>query len=215
MTDAPKPSKLRLTIIGLVFVTTVAIIAAYTEQLIIPLFLGLLTWGKAWLKTLTPKLGLLLLKNGLVIQLRRMIVGASTHVFLKSHRPWRRWIISSKYQVVHFVRSLLSRYLSLPLWMKSVLAMLVLLATAGSSFAVFALLVIPQPVLSWLRNQVMGLLNKLGVTQIFGALWRFIIPTRLRERWYMYAKWTLGRQQVNAAKKIHNNLANRKSRLMP
>jgi len=202
MTDAPKLSKLRLTIIGLVFVTTVAIIAAYTEQLIIPLFLGLLTWGKAWLKTLTPKLGLLLLKNGLVIQLRRMIVGASTHVFLKSHR-------------VHFVRSLLSRYLSLPLWMKSVLAMLVLLATAGSSFAVFALLVIPQPVLSWLRNQVMGLLNKLGVTQIFGALWRFIIPTRLRERWYMYAKWTLGRQQVNAAKKIHNNLANRKSRLMP
>jgi len=215
MTDAPKLSRLRLTVIGLVFVTAVAIIAVYTQQLIVPLFLGLLTWGKAWLKTLTPKLGLLLLKNGLVIQLRRMIVQASTHVFLKSHRPWRRWIISAKDQVIHFLKSILSRYLSLPLWMKSVLAMLVLLATAGSSFAVFALLVIPQPVLSWLRKQVMGLLNKLGVTQFFGALWRFIIPAKLRERWYMYAKWTLGRQQVKAAKKIHNNLAKRKNTLMP
>ena len=93
--------------------------------------------------------------------------------------------------------------MGLDLWLRSVLAILLLIATAGSSFAVFALLVIPQPVLNWLRNQLKTLLNKLGVTQFFSAIWRFILPSRLRTRWYMYVKWTLGRLQLSAAKRVH------------
>jgi len=215
MTATPKPSKLRLALIGVAFVTTVTTIAVYTQQLIIPLFLGLLTWGKAWLKTLTPKLALLLLKNGIAIQLRRILLQASTHVFVKSHRPWRRWIISKKNSATEFIKRLIRYYLTLPLWLKSTLALLILLATAGSSFAVFALLVIPQPVLSWMRKQVQVMLNKLGATQFFSAIWRLIIPATLRSRWYMYVKWTLGRQQVNAAKKIHVNLASKKNQTKP
>jgi len=215
MTAAPKLSKLRLALVGVAFVVTVATIAIYTKQLIIPLFLGLLTWGKAWLKTLTPKLALLLLKNGFAIQLRRILVQTSTHIFVKSHRPWRRWIISTKNTATELTKRLIRYYLALPLWLKSTLALLILLATAGSTLAVFALLVIPQPVLSWLRKQMQNMLNKLGATQLFKALWRVAIPATLRTRWYMYVKWTLGRQQVNAAKKIHGNLAVKKNQTTP
>ena len=188
------------------FVTVVALIAGYTEQLILPLFLGMLTWTKAWLKSLTPKLGVLLLKNGLVIQIRQMLVKASTHVLVKSHKPWRRRLIETKSQMFALLERGFERYMGLDLWLRSVLAIILLTATAGSSFAVFALLVIPQPVLNWLRNQSMTLLNKLGVTQLFSAIWRFLLPIKLRSRWYMYAKWTLGRIQVDAAKRVHKKL---------
>jgi hypothetical protein len=203
--DSKQPiSKLRITLIGLAFIAVVAMVASYTHQLMVPLFLGMLTWGKAWLKSLTPKLGALLLKNGLVIQLRQMLVKASTHVFVKSHKPWRRWLIELKLRFFELIKQGFDRYMGLELWLRTVLAMVLLLATAGSSLAVFALLVIPQPVLIWLRSQVMGVLNKLGVTQFFSAVWRFILPTKLRTKWYMYVKWTLGRQQVSAAKRLHD-----------
>lgn len=200
------PTKLRLTLLGLLFVSVVVAVASYTHQLIVPLFLGLLTWGKAWLKSLTPKLGLLLLKNGFVIQLRRLVMQASTHVFVKSHRPWRRWLIAVRTAITSTIRQWFSRYMSCPLWLRTLLALMLLLATAGSSFAVFALLVIPQPVLNWLRKQVMNMLNKLGVTQFFAALWRFVIPKKLRYQWHMYIKWKLGRRQVMAAKHLHETI---------
>ena len=206
MTAKQPISRLRITLIGLAFVAVVIAVASYTHQLIVPLFLGMLTWGKAWLKSLTPKLGVLLLKNGLFIQLRQLLVKASTHVFVKSHKPWRRWLIELKLRLVSLAKEAFDRYMGLALWLRSVLAIALLLATAGSSFAVFALLVIPQPVLNWFRRQVMSLLNKLGVTQFFSAIWRFVLPTNIRIRWYMYAKWTLGRQQVSAAKRLHNKL---------
>lgn len=192
--------------IGLAFVAVVVAIASYTHQLIVPLFLGMLTWGKAWLQSLTPKLGVLLLKNGLFIQLRQLLVKASTHVFVKSHKPWRRWLIDLKHRLISLAKEAFDRYMGLALWLRSVLAIMLLVATAGSSFAIFALLVIPQPVLNWMRQQVMGLLNKLGVTHFFSAIWRFLLPTQLRKRWYMYTKWTLGRQQVTAAKRLHDRL---------
>jgi hypothetical protein len=202
-------SKLRITLIGFAFVAVVAAVASYTHQLIVPLFLGMLTWGKVWLKSLTPKLGALLLKNGLIIQIRQLLVKASTHVFVKSHKPWRRWLIALKSELFALIKQVFDRYMGLALWLRSVLAILLLLVTAGSSFVVFALLVIPQPVLNWLRKQFMGLLNKLGVTQFFSAVWRFILPATLRTKWYMYVKWTLGRQQVSAAKHLHNKAKKR------
>lgn len=208
VTAAPvnSPSTLRLTLIGVLFVSGVIAVASYTHQLIIPLFLGLLTWGKVWLKSLTPKLGLLLMKNGLVIQLRRLLVQASTHVFVKSHRPWRRWLTASKQALITVIRQAFGRFMGLPLWARTTLALLLLLATAGSSLAVFALLVIPQPLLNWLRQKVMGTLNKLGVTQFFAALWRFVVPASIRRRWHIYVKWTLGRRQVIAARRLHESV---------
>ncbi len=137
-------------------------VASYTHQLIIPLFLGMLTWGKVWVKSLTPKLSLLLMKNGVVIQARRLLVQASTHILVKSHRPWRRGISSIRLTLVGIFKNSFARYFGFPLWLRTILALLLLLATAGSSFAVFALLVIPQPVLNWLRQKVLGMLNKMG-----------------------------------------------------
>lgn len=202
----PKPARLRLTLLALLFVSVVVAVASYTHQLIIPLFLGLLTWGKAWFKTLTPQLGFLLLKNGFFLQLRRLVMQASTHVFVKSHRPWRRWITAARIAAGAVARRWVGCYMTYPLWLRSLLALSILLMTAGSSFAIFALLIIPQPVLNWLRNQVMSILNKLGATQFFAALWRFAIPQKLRHQWHMHVKWTLGRRQVVAAKHLHSSI---------
>jgi len=202
----PKPARFRLTLLALLFVSVVVAIVSYTHQLIIPLFLGLLTWGKGWFKSLTPKLALLLLKNGFFIQIRRLVMQASTHFIVKSHRPWRRWITAAQIAAGTVAKQWLKRYMGYPLWLRSLLALSLLFLTAGSSFAVFALLIIPQPVLNWLRNQVMKMLNKLGVTQFSAALWRFVVPQKLRHQWHMYVKWKLGRRQVVAAKHLHSSI---------
>lgn len=193
------------------FIAVVTFIASYTSQLIVPLFLGLLTWSKAWLKNLTPKLGMLIVKNSAVIQFRRITIQASTHMLVKSHRPWRRSLTAFRLTLIRSARHTLEYYLRQPLWLRSLLAIILLLLTTGSSLAVFALLVIPQPVLNWMRKQLMSFLNKLGVAQLFGAVWRFVIPQRLRHHWHMYVKWTLGRSQVRTAKKLHNSIRSRQT----
>ena len=196
----------RLQILGVLFVCVVVAVVMYTHQLVIPLFLGLLTWGKAWIKELTPKLGLLLMKNSASIQSRRMLMQASTHILVKSHKPWRRRIIALKLSAIALLSSVLARYLAMPLWLRTLIAIGVLLITAGSSFAVFALLIIPQPVLNWLEQRVKATLRKLGVTRLFSTVWTRMVPERIRHRWHMHVKWTLGRRQVMAAQRIHKNV---------
>lgn len=198
----------RLQILGVLFVVVVVAVFIHTHQLIIPLFLGLFTWGKAWIKILTPKLALLFMKNSASIQSRRMVMQASTHIFVKSHKPWRRRITSLKLSASALLKNTLAGYLGMPLWLRTLIALGVLLITAGSSFAVFALLIIPQPVLNWLEQRVKTTLRKLGITKLFSTLWKFIIPEQIRHRWYMYVKWTLGRRQVTTAKRIHKNVFN-------
>ncbi|MFK7859489.1 MAG: hypothetical protein AB8B64_11720 [Granulosicoccus sp.] len=196
----------RLQFMGVVFVCVVVAVVIHTHQLVIPLFLGLLTWGKALIKGLTPKLGLILVKNGLVIQLRRIFMQASTHLLVKSHRPWRRFITTVKLATVEAVKHTFARYLSMPLWMRTSIAIAVLLMTAGSSFAIFALLIIPQPVLNWLRQRLTATLNKLGATKTFSAIWQYLVPASLRHHWHMHVKWNLGRRQVKAAKQLHETV---------
>ena len=202
----PTPNKFRLTLLGLLFVSVVVAVFSYTHQLIVPIFLGLFTWGKAWLKTLTPKLGLLLLKNGFFIQIRKFVTQASAHVFLKSHRPLRHWLAAARTALATTTKQWFDRYMGLALWARTIIALTLLLLTAGSSFAVFALLIVPQPVLNWMRKQVMTMLNKLGVTKFSAALWRFAVPQALRHRWHMYVKWSLGRRQVVAAKSLNSKI---------
>ncbi len=197
-----KVTPLRLRLLGLAFVCIVIAIDVHTHQFIIPIFLGLITWGKAWLKTLTPKLALYVLKNGLVIQLRQLLMKVSSHFILNSHKPLRKAINSFKLSALNRLKGLFAAYLRMPLWLRCSIAIGVLLATAGSSLAVFALLIIPQPVLDWLRGRVMSTLNKLGVTKFFAASYQFLVPDSLRHRWHMHVKWTIGRRQVRAAAQL-------------
>lgn len=194
------------------FVCVVIAVVLHTHQIIIPLFLGLLTWGKAWLKSLTPKLGILLLKNGLIIQLRRLMMQASTHVLVNSHKPLRRRVASWKSLAITSLRGWISGYLSLPLWLRTVIALAVLLITAGSSAVLFALLIIPQPVLNWLKQRTVATLNKLGVTKMFSALWKISVPEKLRYRWHMHLKWTIGRHQVSTARRLHEKVIETRNR---
>ncbi|MEL7045166.1 MAG: hypothetical protein AAGL66_09110 [Pseudomonadota bacterium] len=196
----------RLQLLALAFVSVVIAVLAHTHQLVVPIFLGLLTWGKVWIKSLTPKLWLLLLKNSAVMQLRRFVMQASAHLFVKSHRPWRRFLTRMRVAAFTALSDLLGAYLRLPLWLRTAIAVGILVATAGSSFAVFALLIIPQPLLDWLRIRAGAVLNRLGVSQVLSALWKALVPRAVRHRWYMYVKWTLGRQQVGAARRVHERV---------
>lgn len=196
----------KLQVLGVIFLCVVTAVVFYTHQLIIPIFMGLITWGKAWLKTLTPKLGLLLVKNSVFIQIRRIAVKATAHIFVKSHKPWRRFITTLRITTITAIKSLFARYMNLALWLRTSIAIAVLVATAGSSFAVFALLIVPQPVLDWLRARLASTFNKLGISKFFAALWTLSVPAKLRHRWHMYVKWTLGRHQVRAAKKLHDTV---------
>ena len=204
----PITNRRKLQILCVAFVCVVIAVVVHTKQLLIPLFSALLPWGKSLIKSITPKLGLLLVKNGAVIQLRQVLMQASTHIFVKSHRPWRRKLTSLRLAATALLKKVLSRYLGTPLWLRTAIAICVLLITAGSSFAVFALLIIPQPVLNWLELRVKATLKKLGVTKLFTALWKFAIPENWRHRWHMYIKWTLGRKQVMAAKRVHQTVIN-------
>jgi len=193
-------------VLAMLFLFAVVATVVYTHQLVIPLFLGLLAWGKLWLKTLTPKVGMLLLKNSVVLQLRRFAVQASTHIFVKSHKPWRRFLTRLKLAVVAAVSGVFNGYLGLPLWLRTAIAIGVLIATAGSSFAVFALLIIPQTLLDWMGRRLGMILNRLGVTRFLVTLWEILVPETLRHRWYMYVKWKLGRQQLRAARRVHEKV---------
>lgn len=73
------------------------------------------------------------------------------------------------------------------------------ICAAGDSTTVF----------NGLRIQVMNLMNKMGTTQLFSTIWLIIISLRLRTAWYMYAKWTLGRHQAIATRKLHERLKKR------
>jgi hypothetical protein len=199
----------RIQVLGVVFVCIVVCVVVYTHQLVIPLFLGLLTWGKAWLNNLA----MLFLKNGFVIQLRKLMMQASTHVLVKSHRPLRRKVASWKSLALETLKSWIGGYLRLPLLIRTAIAIAVLLVTAGSSFVLFALLIIPQPVLNWLKQRAVVTLNKLGITKASSALWKISVPEKLRQRWHMHLKWTIGRQQVSAAKHLHKKVMQHRSKL--
>ncbi|MEM6301869.1 MAG: hypothetical protein AAF749_09025, partial [Pseudomonadota bacterium] len=83
-------------ILGLALLSVVVAVVAHTHQLVLPIFLGLFSWakvwGKVWIKSLTPKLAVLFLKNSFVIQVRSLFVQISAHLFVKSHKPWRRFL---------------------------------------------------------------------------------------------------------------------------
>jgi len=178
-------------------------IVVHRHTLFLPLYLGLATWIKALLKKLTPKLLLFIAKNSALIRLRQTIVGASTQFFVLSHKPWRRRLATFRETVLGKASGLLRRYLESPLWIRSFIALVVLAVTASSSYVFIAVLIIPQAVLTWLRVQVVNVLNKLGVTQLFNAMGRFLVPASVRHRWHMYRKWTLGRRQVIASRRLH------------
>lgn len=180
----------------------------------IPLYLSLLAWVKTsvvstasatakWIAGwLTPKLALAFFKNSLFQQLRSVLIKVSTHLFVKSHTPWRRGLTSLRLGVVSLLKRTIGWYLQSPLWLRSALALALLLATASSSYLFIALLVIPQAVTNWLRKMIGNTLSKLGVTRLALLIWNSLVPQHWRHRLYMYNKWVLGRHQIQASRRV-------------
>jgi len=160
---------------------------ALQHSFFLPIFLGLFTWLKAtlgaWLKLVTPKLGVALLKNSFAIKLRDVVVKGLTEFAVFSHRPWRRRIMALKKSVTDSCLSVLRVYLGYPLW-------------ASSTWAVLALLIVPQPIIEWLKLRATVILRKLGVLKSLDTLSRRVVPAPAQARWDRYRRWTLGRRQI-------------------
>ncbi len=196
---------MRVALTGTLFVLTVTAIVVYQDTPFIPLFLGLLASVKALLKAITPKLVLLGAKNSLTLKIRQLLLRGSTRFLVMSHRPWRRKFRTMKTLLASLPVSLFRHYLGYPLWVRTGVALILLALTASSSYVFIALLIIPQPLIVWARKQLANTLNKLGITHFFNAVWRYAVPEKMQKRWYLYQKWTLGRSQIKAAKRMHNN----------
>lgn len=193
--------------LSLIFLFIVTLTVIHHNTFVIPIFLGLFSFIKTSFKKLTPELVLLLVKHSLVIKLRQFITRGSAHLLVLSHRPSRLKLRSFKLIATGYAIDLLGRYLLLPLWLRTVIALTLLVLTASSSYVFIALLIIPQPVLTWVKNLLMGLFNKLGITQAFNVIWRFFVPASLQNRWSIYQKWTLGRRQIMTARRLHYRLS--------
>ena len=172
--------------------------------MVIPIFLGLVTLLRAISKSITPKLVLLIVKNSLIIKIRQIITRGSAHLVVLSHRPARQKLRTLKVTITNFLAGLFRRYMGSRLWIRTSIALGLLLLTASSSYVFFALLIIPQPLLNWVKKQFVNTLNKLGITQTLNAFWRFLVPARLQQRWHIYRKWSLGRKQILTARRLHS-----------
>lgn len=215
-TDAPARAEpvagntRRVALIALLFVVAAVAIVVHSHSLFIPVFVTLLAFLKKGLAALTPKVLLLFAKNSLLIRIKQLAVAMLTQLMVLSHRPWRRRLLEAKLRVLTIVQGGVQWYLDRPLWLKSLLALVVLLLTASSGYALIAILIIPRAIVQWLQRQFWATLNKLGVTQFFRAAYRVLIPADWRHRWYMFQKWTLGRRQVRAHRQLRT--AARRSR---
>lgn len=205
-TQTRKPDPSRVAALGIAFLTVVIGIIIYHHTLVIPIFLGLLTAGKALLKALTPKLALFFVKNSIALKLRQLAIRGSTHFLVLTYKPWRLRIRQARLKVIGLIISGFRRYRSSALWIRASIALVLLILTASSSYLFLALLIIPQAILNWLQKQLFNLLNKLGVTHLFKAIWTYLVPLRLRRRWEIYQKWTLGRRQIKAAQQLRYSL---------
>lgn len=210
--------------LGTLFLAVVVLISTYRHSWFLPIFLGAITWLKvlltSWLKLITPKLAIALVKNSIVIKIRDVLVKSLTEFAVYTHKPWRRRVIAIKTTLVELSLSVFRRYLASPLWVRCAIALALLALTASSTWAVLALLIIPQPIIEWLRLRAIAVMRKLGILKSIDAVWRSLIPGSLRERWDRYRRWTLGRRQVRASRDLHAKIGpvvkdNLERRVMP
>ncbi len=161
---------------------------------------------KGTLKLLTPKFVILFFKNSLFLKLKQFLIKSSTRFVVLSHKPWRhrmRWIkVSSAKSILKAIQL----YTQSPLWVRTAIAIGLLFVTASSSYVIIALLIIPQPILTWLKNLLVSILNRTGVTHLLKTFWRLLIPAPVQHSWYMHRKWTLGRRQVITAKRLRDTI---------
>lgn len=186
-------------------------ITYHQKTFLLPLFVGMSTWFKAILKLLTPKFAVLFFKNSLFLKAKQVLIKSSTRFVVLSHKPWRHRMRLVKNQISQTILRLIRLYIESPLWMRTAIAIGLLFATASSSYVFIALLIIPQPILLWLRRIILQTLNKLGITHLANAIWKFCIPANVQRKWYMHRKWKMGRRQIIAARRLRNSIFSTKA----
>lgn len=202
----PATTRLRLTLLGILFVAVVIAVTYYQRSFLVPLFFGMSVTIKGLFKLLTPKFLVLLFKNSVFLKIKQLLIRGSTRFVVLSHRPWRhrmRWIKTSLSQ---FILRVIRYYIEAPLWLRTAIALGLLVATASSSYVVLALLIIPQPILAWLRRIFFTTLNRTGITHIFNVIWKYLVPKDTQRKWYMHRKWTMGRRQIKTARKLRETI---------
>ena len=212
LNNKPPYHQLRLTLLGLLFTLAVLVTAYYHHTLLLPVFVGMAAMLKSWLKLLTPKFLFLLLKNSVFIKLKQVLISGSTRLLVFSHKPWRHRLRSIRKRISQSILATINFYTGSPLWLRTAIALGLLIITASSSYIIIALLIIPQPILNWFKKLLLTTLNKLGITQLLKTVWKYLIPAKLRDKWYLHSKWAVGRRRVNTAKRLRARMAIRSNK---
>ena len=201
-----------LTLAGLLFTLIVLITVYYHHTFLFPVFVGMVAAFKGWFKLLTPKFLFLLFKNSVFIKFKQLLIGGSTRLLVYSHKPWRRHLRAIKNRISQSILETINFYTGSPLWLRTAIALGLLIVTASSSYHIIALLIVPQPILNWLKKLLLTTLNKLGVTQFFKTIWKYLVPETLRNKWFLHSKWKIGRRQLKTAKRLRASMANKKQK---
>ncbi len=194
---------------GLV-VISIAIVAAAVvalwpplSSLISTLWLAIFLKGKLLLKLLTPESIVAMFKRGTISHVKSTAIKTSAVMVVMSHAPWRRYVSATKDSIAMLTLVMLGHYRSLSTWMQLVFASVLLLATAGTGYVVFAFIAIPQPLWHWLKNAIVTIVNRSGVGAIINSAWRSLVPEDVSLTLYLFFKWKVGRRQIELSKRIH------------
>ena len=167
---------------------------------------------KGLVKVLTPKFVVLIFKNSLFLKIKQLLIKGSTRFVVLSHKPWRHRLRSLKISISASLLKILQLYMQSPLWVRTAIALTLLFATASSSYLIIALLIIPQPILNWVKNKILATLNRTGVSHLLQVVYRFLVPADIRHKWYMHSKWTIGRRQIIAARNLRERFVESRNR---
>ena len=95
LNNKPPTNRLRLTLLGILFLVVVIAITYFQHTILLPLFIGMSGLLKGLIKLFTPKFLVLLFKNSLFLKIKQVLIRSSTRFVVLSHKPWRhrmKWL---------------------------------------------------------------------------------------------------------------------------
>lgn len=178
-------------------------VAFFMDSIVYPLWVALGAHVQVLLKALTPQNFFLFIKNGTLGVAKKKAISVGPEIVVQGYSPWRRKTARVRQAIADKALTVVALYRGSPLWVQIAIAAGILILGASSGYAILAVLIIPQPVMIFLKTQITALLNKTGVTKLFTWITERVIPQKWRFKYRVLTRWKIGRRKILLARKIH------------
>lgn len=172
------------------------------DSVVLPLWTLLVQWLNAAWKFLTPSNLFSFLQKGTATHVQKKALTALPEAAVQGHGPTRRKLNRLKKNAVAILMRCVDWYRSLNLIIQVGIACALLVLGASTGYVFLAMLVIPQPVINWLKVSAIKFINKTGIAKFYYWLISFILPRPYRIR----IKWTIARKKIAFARWFHSIL---------